>query len=94
MSGYRQNIDKLPQTNGSDYNYLYAYNVSDQVEYIMISWPWNKNKNRKTIKDDPVWQITRYTYSGVFVTEIAHANGDSNFVHQASKYLEYDYDIN
>lgn len=93
MSGHKFNIDKNVVMAPSDYNFIYKYNVSNQVEYIMVAFPWNEKEKRKTRESDAAWQITKYTYDGDYVIEIAHANGDSNFTHQASRYLEYDYDI-
>ena len=93
MSGSKLNVDKLMQPSGPDYNYIYKYNGSNLVEYIMVAWPWNKNANRKTRESDAVWQIAKYSYSGNYVIEIAHAEGDPSYTHQANRYLDYNYDI-
>ena len=94
MSGFKFNIDKNMVMSPSDYNFIYKYNVSNQVEYIMIAFPWNENEKRKTRESDAAWQITKYFYAGDYVLKVVHAEGNSNFAHQASNYTGYNYDIN
>jgi hypothetical protein len=93
MSGFKPNIGKNIMMAPSDFNFIYKYNLSNQVEYIMVAFPWNEKEKRKTRESDAAWQIVRYTYNGNYVTEMAHAEGKANFMHQASKYLDYNYDI-
>lgn len=52
----------------------FAYNGSNQVEYIGRAQPGSATSEAK-------WQIKKYTYSSGLVTDIQFADGANDYVH-------------